>query len=294
MSALPAEREWLAGIRPRKRLGQNFLLDPRIPQEIVRRASWPPGAPVLEIGPGGGALTAELLAAGHRVSAVEIDPALAELLRRRFAAELQSGSFEVTCGDILETGLPSAGPDGGRWLAGNLPYGLTTPILLRSMRARAHLAGAVFMVQREYGERVLAAAGEKAYGSLSVWVAAHALTRSLLRVGRSAFWPRPGVESIVIEFLFPDPPPFDGNRPLLERLLRSAFGQRRKTLENALAHGFDLPKTRVRQLCQDAGVDPTVRAETLPLARFAALTAVWEEPAVADPRNAEAGEGAET
>ena len=132
------------------------------------------------------------------------------------------------------------------------------------------------MVQREYGERILASAGEDAYGSLSVWVAAHATVRPLLRVGRSAFWPRPGVESIVIEFLLPDPPPFRGNREALERILRAAFGQRRKTLENALAHGLGLGKPPARLLCEEAGCDPSARAETLPLARFAALVAGWE------------------
>jgi 16S rRNA (adenine1518-N6/adenine1519-N6)-dimethyltransferase len=268
---MPTERQWLQsrGIRPRKSLGQNFLLDPRIPREILRRASWPQDAAVCEIGAGGGSLTAALLASGRRVLAVEVDPELAELLRERFAPEIAGGRLRVHPGDFLELPvdpLESAGPP--LWLAGNLPYGITTPILLRCFGLHAVLCGAVFMVQREYAERMLARPGEDAYASLSVWTAAHARGRLLLRVGRSAFWPRPGVESAVVELLFPDPPPYRGNLPRLQRVLRAAFGQRRKTMENALAHGLGLPKAAARELLVGAGCDPSARAERLSLEDF--------------------------
>ena len=160
----------------------------------MRRAAWPAQAPVLEVGPGGGALTTELLAAGHPVKAVEIDPVLSDLLRRRFAAEIAARRLVLFAADFLEFEIPPQEPVPDLWLAGNLPYGITTPVLLKVMEQTPRPAGAVFMVQREYGERIAAAAGEDAYGSLSVWVAAHAVVRPLLRVGRSAFWPRPGVE----------------------------------------------------------------------------------------------------
>ena len=278
---MPTEREWLEarGIRPRKHLGQNFLLDLNVTREIVRRASWPAGAPVCEIGPGGGALTSALLASDHPVTAVEIDPGLVLLLRARFEAELAAGRLTLREADFLEFPLEdpaaSEGPAKRLWLAGNLPYGVTTPVLLKAMTHSRILAGAVIMVQREYGERILARAGEDSYGSLSVWVAAHATTRSLIRVGRSAFWPRPGVESIVLELLFPEPPPYAGDPAALERVLRAAFGQRRKMMENALAHGLELDKRRARRLLEEAGCDPGARAETLGLERFAALAEGW-------------------
>jgi 16S rRNA (adenine1518-N6/adenine1519-N6)-dimethyltransferase len=302
---MPTEREWLQSraIRPRKRLGQNFLLDTKVTAEIVRRASWPEGAVVCEIGAGGGALTSALLESGRSVLAVEMDPDLAALLAVRFAREIEEGRLLVRQGDALdlsEEGMRAdmetlrAGMESLRgaektaagdprsvfWLAGNLPYGITTPILLRSFHLRALAAGAVFMVQREYGERMLARAGDDAYGSLSVWTAAHARARLLLRVGRSSFWPRPGVESVVVELVFPDPPPYQGDAGRLERVLRAAFGQRRKTLENALAHGLSLPKGEARRVLVEAGCDPAVRAERLSLEEFAAITKRLEEAGV--------------
>ncbi len=319
------ERERLAayGIRPQRRLGQNFLLDPRVPRETVRRAAWPSGVPVIEIGPGGGALTAELLAAGLWVTAVEIDATLVALLHERFAAEVAGNRLRVVGGDILDMPLeplldaiadspgpamdvppgppvgapppgvfiepsrptmsvppgspmvaprPSADIVPGRpWIAGNLPYGLTTPILLRILAHAERLDGAVLMVQREYGDRLLARAGEDAYSSISVRTAAQARARQLLLVGRSAFWPRPGVESLVVELAFPRPAPYGGSIRALERVLRAGFGQRRKTLLNALAHGLGWTKDETCSVIQRAGCDPGARAETLSLERFAAL-----------------------
>lgn len=288
------------GVRPSRRLGQNFLLDPRVPRETVRRAAWSAGASVLEIGAGGGALTVELLAAGLRVAAVEIDAALVALLHERFAAEIADGRLCVVEGDILRVPLepildalvaapaaspgaappipsPGPAPPGRPWIAGNLPYGVTTPILLRVLAHAERIDGAVFMVQREYGERLLARAGEDAYSSISVRTSAQALTRRLLLVGRSAFWPRPGVESLVVELTFPRPAPYTGSIPALERVLRAGFGQRRKTIENALAHGLGRTKEEARWLLEQAGCDPGARAETLPLDRFAVLASLVGE-----------------
>lgn len=296
------------GIRPQRRLGQNFLLDPRVPRETVSRAAWPPGASVIEIGPGGGALTAELLAAGLSVTAVEIDARLVTVLEERFAEEIARHRLRVVVGDILDEPLEpifdamaeargpvrdtrpgpvrdaaprlssgvsppgaQAAPPGRPWITGNLPYGLTTPILLRILAHAERLDGAVLMVQREYGDRLLARAGEEAYSSISVRTAAQARTRQLLLVGRSAFWPRPGVESLVVELTFPRPSPYTGSIPVLERVLRAGFGQRRKTLLNALSHGLGWTKEETSSVIQRAGCDPGARAETLALDRFAAL-----------------------
>lgn len=287
----------LHGVRPNRRLGQNFLLDPRIPRETVGRASWPAAAPVLEVGAGGGALTAELLATGHPVTAVEIDGALIAVLRDRFAPQLAAGRLHLVEGNILEVALepllralalpqeaPSmVAPDrtgaaaGRPWVAGNLPYGVTTPVLLRVLACADRIDGAVIMVQREYGERLLARPGDDAYSSISVRTAAQARVRQLLLVGRSAFWPRPGIESLVVELTFPRPAPYAGPVPALERILRAAFNQRRKTMQNALAHGCGWTKEEARDLLTRAGCDPGARAETLPLERFAALAALLVE-----------------
>ena len=272
----PGERSRLEahGIQPRKRFGQNFLVDPRIPELTVDRAAWSAEAPVLEIGPGGGALTEALLRAGHRVEAIEKDRDLVSLLDDRFGAECAAGRFQVREGDALdlpwEFVTPVRDPVGTPrpWIAGNLPYAITTPLLLRAFEHRDRFDGAVFMLQREYGERLLATPGSKTYGSITVWTRAHAEVRSLLKVSRSAFWPRPGVESVVIELRFVDPPPYSGDRRALERVVRAGFGQRRKTLANALAAGLGREKPEIIAAIRRAEIEPEVRAETLGLAEF--------------------------
>jgi 16S rRNA (adenine1518-N6/adenine1519-N6)-dimethyltransferase len=233
-------------------------------------------------------LTAALLAAGHPVWSIEVDSRLVALLEERFVDDLAAGRFAVACGDAREADYTEAaafrseGASARPWLAGNLPYSATTPIVLRVLEHSSALAGAVLMVQREYGERMLAEAGKRDYSSLSVRVAAQAETRPLLRVGRSAFWPRPGVESIVVELRFPQPPPYAGPIDRLERVLRAAFGQRRKTLQNALAHGLGLSRADAASLLRAAGCAPEARAETLPLARFAALADLLPSASDAD------------
>ncbi|MEZ4650784.1 MAG: 16S rRNA (adenine(1518)-N(6)/adenine(1519)-N(6))-dimethyltransferase RsmA [Candidatus Eisenbacteria bacterium] len=261
------------GIRPRKRFGQNFLVDPRIPELTVARASWQPGDLVLEIGPGSGALTSALLSAGHPVRAIEMDRDLVPVLLERFRAERAAGRFGVREGDALELDWTEDLPEGSRpWIAGNLPYSITTPLLLRAFAHRDRFAGAVFMLQREYGDRLLAAPGNKTYSSITVFTKAHAEVRSVLKVGRSSFWPRPGVESMVVELAFPEVAPFPGDRTALERVVRAAFGQRRKTLVNSLTSGLSREKAWVAGVLEGAGIDPEVRAETLGLPEFARIT----------------------
>jgi 16S rRNA (adenine1518-N6/adenine1519-N6)-dimethyltransferase len=298
---LPSERARLEafGVQPRRRFGQNFLVDQRIAELIADRAGWPPQAPVVEIGAGGGALTRALLETGRPVWAVEIDRDLVRLLEERFAAEIAAGRLVVTGRDALEldaaalsafaSGSASAAPPGGGsapaelWIAGNLPYTATTPLLLWTLRHAERLAGAVFMVQREYADRIVADPGSRTYGSITVFTRAHAGARSLLHVGRSSFWPRPGVESTVLELRFPHPRPFAGDVRALERVLRAAFGQRRKMLVNALAAGLGLPREETQSRVAALGLDPAARAERLDLKDFAALASEFADGPDAPP-----------
>ena len=284
-----SERAWLEaeGIRPSKRLGQNFLLDRKVCALIAARAGWREGDQVFEIGPGAGALTRELLAAGLRIHAVEKDARLIPILRDRFHAELETGRLSLEEADALELDwlrraatLGWIDPAAARanekaeiWLAGNLPYTITTPLLLSALSASSRLAGAVFMVQREYGDRLASSPGTKSYGSITVWTRAHGSCRTLLRVGRSAFWPRPGVESSVVEIAFPAEPPVPtSERPRLERLLRAAFAQRRKTLLNTVSAGWPLPKDEAARCLERAAIDRHTRAERLDLDAFVRLS----------------------
>jgi len=271
-SAERSERDWLLAhqIQARRRFGQNFLLEPRIPELIVERAGLSPGGRVLEIGPGAGALTDALLRAGQRVDAIELDSALLPLLEERFRIEIAAGALSLRQGDVLDLTEEDIAP--GAVLFGNLPYAITSPILIWATRRRARLESAVVMVQREVAERIAASPGGKEYGSLTVFLRAQAEVRTLLKVGRSSFWPRPGVESSVIELRFVKPSPWTGEIALLERVLRAAFGQRRKTLENGLAHGLGIAKEDAAAALSALALDPSVRAEMLSVEQFGRLT----------------------
>lgn len=270
---------WLreAGIRPRKAWGQNFLINPRIAGRLVEGWDLAPGARVCEIGAGAGSLTLPLLARGARVVAVERDAALADLLQRRARTECPDGELRVLAADILDLELPMLQGEmagAGEWvLVGNLPYAITTPILEWAGRGRGGFAWASFMVQREYGERLLAAPGSEAYGSITLWAAYRFAMRRELSVGAANFWPRPKVESVVLRLTPHDRPPVEvPGEEALERVVRAAFGQRRKVIGGALAHGLRLPRDRVERALAAAGIEPRQRAETCGLAQFAALT----------------------
>lgn len=283
--------QWLreAGIRPRKAWGQNFLINPRLASRLVDGWDLAPGTRVCEVGAGAGSLTLPLLARGARVVAVERDPALGELLRERARAECPEGELRLLTADILEQQLPALQaelPGAGAWvLVGNLPYAITTPILEWAARARAAYAWASFMVQREYGERLSAAPGSAAYGSLTLWVAYRFAVRRELSAGAANFWPRPKVDSVVLRLSPHRRPPVEvPGEAELERVVRAAFGQRRKMILGALAHGLQLPRERVERALSLAGIEARQRAETCDLAQFAALTrALRAEPNAALP-----------
>ncbi|MFB3907140.1 MAG: 16S rRNA (adenine(1518)-N(6)/adenine(1519)-N(6))-dimethyltransferase RsmA [Candidatus Eisenbacteria bacterium] len=301
-----SERAWLRahGVTPRKRLGQNFLVHPAAAGRLVRAMKIAEGSDVLEIGAGAGSLTRALLdppATGSgrpaRVWSVEVDARLAALLRERFAPEITAGRLHLLEGSILDLdpcALPgraaaSDGHDGeasdgdgagaSGWtprssplfLAGNLPYAITTPILLWTLEHRASFSRAAFLVQREVAARLLASPGGRTYGSLTVWVSYHAAVEKLASVGPSSFWPVPEVDSTLIGLRFHPQPPVDAGDPRdLEKALAAAFGQRRKMLRAALRSALGDGALAARVL-SEAGIDPTRRAETLDLAAFAAL-----------------------
>lgn len=225
-----------------------------------------PGAGlVIEIGPGGGVLTRELLEAGFRVVAWELDRAwAAELTRRLPAAELT-----VVLGDALDIDWGALPP--GCQVAGNLPYQVATALIQRLLRHAERVPRAAFLVQKEVGERLVAGPGDPAYGALSVLVAARSRVRWLARVRRGSFHPPPKVEGAFIGFE-PHPPPLPpAEMEAFEATVRLAFGQRRKTLRNALAAGWG--KKGAAAVLAAAGIDGGLRAERLSLDDFLRLAA---------------------
>ncbi|BDG61991.1 16S rRNA (adenine(1518)-N(6)/adenine(1519)-N(6))-dimethyltransferase RsmA [Caldinitratiruptor microaerophilus] len=271
-------RAWLEarGLRPRRGLGQHFLVDRRVVDRIVAAVEPAPGDLVLEIGPGPGILTRALVEAGARVVAVELDRQLAALLRDTLPAAGAPGTVEVVEGDALKVdlaGLLAARlrPGARARVAANLPYYITSPLLFRLLEEDLPLERIVVMVQREVADRILAPPGTRAYAALSVAVAYHAEARLVARVPPGAFWPPPSVDSAVVLLRLRERPPVATPREALFRVVRAAFGQRRKTLLRALAGGLRLDGDVVARALARAGVDGTRRGETLSLAEFAAV-----------------------
>lgn len=258
------------GHRVRRRaLGQHFLRDAGIARAIVDLVAPTPADLVVEIGPGEGALTGELARRGGRVVALEVDRALAERLRGRWA------SVEVLEADARAWDYAAlAAPPGGRLLVvGNLPYSVSKPILVALLAARRTLAEMALMLQREVAERIAAVPGGKVYGSLSVLTQLYCDARIALRVPPGAFRPPPKVESAVVHLRVLRGPRVVTDEARFHAVVHAAFAQRRKMLANALASGLGLPVARARRAAVAAGIDPSRRAETLSIVEFAGLSA---------------------
>lgn len=244
----------------KKALGQHHLTDGSLCRPLVHFLE-PAGQQVLEIGPGGGVLTAELLAAGARVVGWELDLEWAAVLGRRLPdARLVVGdALEIEWGRLRAPTLA----------AGNLPYNVATVILERMLPHHDRVPRAAFLVQKEVADRLVAKPGDEAYGSLSLLVAAYARARLLGRVRRGSFRPPPKVEGGFVGFELHAPPLPPAEMPDLIALIRLAFNQRRKTLRNALAAGWG--RERAGDVVSAVGLPEKVRGEELGLAEFLAM-----------------------
>jgi 16S rRNA (adenine1518-N6/adenine1519-N6)-dimethyltransferase len=258
------------GLRAKKSWGQNFLVDDGVYRKIVDACLLEREDRVIEIGAGLGTLTLRLAERAGRVVAVERDRDLAAVLRAELGARPEIEVREANALDLDYAAERTAG--GGRRLvvAGNLPYQIATPLLLRLVQAREHIVRAVVMLQLEVARRLVAAPDTEFYGSLSVALQTYADVSLRARVGRSAFLPPPKVESAVVVFeplLAPRVPLRDPG--LFEGVVRAAFGQRRKTLRNALR--AVLEEEILDDALRAAGIEGGRRGETLGIAEFAQL-----------------------
>lgn len=248
--------------RPRKRFGQHFLHDAEVIARLVSAIRPGERDHVVEIGPGEGVLTGPLLEAGARVTAIELDRDLAAALPERLGFPER---LEVIQADVLQVDLAAVGGAGMR-VVGNLPYNISTPIMFRLFEWRELIADMHFMLQKEVVDRLVAGPGSKQYGRLSVMAAFHCRMERLFNVPPDAFRPPPKVDSAIIRMI---PKALDeatlARLTPLEDVVRRAFGQRRKTLRNALKGLVD------ENQLESAGVDPKARAETVPLEGFLTL-----------------------
>lgn len=275
MSDVPHPREVLRGLeqRARRRFGQNFLVEADLAARIVRGAGVQPGDRVIEIGPGLGMLTEELLAAGAAVTAVELDRDLASYLRRRMLP------ITLVEGDATKVDWAEVAPAPPRWMVvANLPFNVGTVLLMDLVQRRDRFHRVTVMLQKEVVDRVDATPGTKAYGALSVRVAARGTTRQVVRVPAGAFHPPPKVDAAVVRVDLAEDPDFGpAGEAAFDRCVKAAFSQRRKTLANSLAALYG--KARAEQALTAAGIDPRTRAERVDVDGFRALAAALDATA---------------
>ncbi|MGH8445211.1 MAG: 16S rRNA (adenine(1518)-N(6)/adenine(1519)-N(6))-dimethyltransferase RsmA [Solimonas sp.] len=253
----------------KKRFGQNFLHDPQVIARIVRAINPRPGDTLIEIGPGLGALTVPLLEKAGTLRVVELDR---DVIPHLLDATGHTPNLQVTMADALTVDYrPFAAPGTRLRLVGNLPYNISTPLLFHLLEQSEAVADMHFMLQKEVVERMGAGPGEDAYGRLSVALAARCEVAHLFNVGPGAFRPPPKVDSAIVR-LTPRKPDFAiDDLALFDRVVTAAFGQRRKTLSNALKGLADADTIRA------ADLDPTIRAERLHARDFARLANLLRE-----------------
>jgi 16S rRNA (adenine1518-N6/adenine1519-N6)-dimethyltransferase len=259
------------GLSPRKRFGQNFLIREELCERIVEHAHLREDDVAVEIGPGAGALTLRIARRVRHLIAVEKDIGLAQYLREECG---DVPRITIVEGDFLEFDLAAAAAAHGvdrLVVVGNIPYNVTTPILEHLFASQKVVRSAVLLVQKEYAERLGAAAGTPEYGALTLFARYHALMEPLMTLRSGAFWPRPTVDSMLVRFFLREHPPVEAPEALLFRIIRASFQQRRKQLFSTLENALGLPRDSVERLGRQAGIQLTRRGETLTLDEFARL-----------------------
>ena len=259
------------GIRMSKKLGQNFLIDENVVNNIVEAAGIAHGDAVLEIGPGIGSLTQGLAEAGATVTAVEIDRRLLDVLAKTLEGY---DNVRVVHGDILKIDISETVGAPRYKVVANLPYYITTPIIMGLLEARMPIDVLVTMVQKEVAQRMVAVPGTKDYGALSVAVQYYTKAEIMFIVKPDSFIPPPSVDSAVIRCTVREKPPVQVDEKIFFRVVKAAFAQRRKTLSNTLKTS-GVPAETLKVILAAAGIDGNRRGETLSIDEFAALSNAW-------------------
>ena len=262
------------GFSFQKRFGQNFLIDGHVMDKILRAAEIGPEDTVLEVGPGIGTLTQYLAEAAGRVYAVEIDRNLLPILEETLAPY---DNVSVINDDILKVDIAAiaAKASGPIKVVANLPYYITTPIIMGLLENHIPVKSITVMVQKEVAERMQAAPGTKDYGALSLAVQYYAEAYIAANVPPNCFMPRPNVGSAVIRLTTHEHPPVEvRDEKQMFEIIRASFNQRRKTLVNGISNyaGLSFTKEDVQKALESMGLSPTVRGETLSLEQFATLS----------------------
>lgn len=256
-----------------KALGQNFIVNPSVCPRIAEEGGAAPGVGVIEIGAGIGVLTAELARRAQKVVCIEIDARLLPILEETLA---DFSNVTIVNQDVMKTDLAALiareFPGLEVVVCANLPYYITSPILMSLLEQRLPIRSVTVMVQREAARRICAPPGTREAGAISAAVRYYSNPKILFPVSRGSFLPAPEVDSAVIRLdILPEPPVAVPSEKAFFAVVRGAFGQRRKTVLNTLSAALNLPKEETRSLLEAAGVSPAARAEELILPQFAAI-----------------------
>jgi len=262
------------GLAAKKKLGQHFLVDGHVLQKILNAAAIGPSDVILEIGPGIGGLTQGLLNCAGHVVAVELDKQLIPILKSQFAGE----NLTIVQGDILRINLPeifTAYESMNIKAVANLPYYITTPVIMYLLESGLPFKSITVMIQKEVAQRMAAKPGTKDYGSLTLAVQYYADVTIAANVPVNCFMPRPAVDSTVVHLNVLEKPRVDANKDAMFKIIHAAFNHRRKTLVNTLdSAGFGNGKEDLANILQSCALDPKVRGEALSIFQFAKLTQV--------------------
>ncbi len=267
------------GVTFNKGLGQNFLIDPNVCPDMADNADLDENTCAVEIGPGVGVLTAELAKRAGKVLSFELDDRLLPVLKETLA---DFHNVEIINQDILKADLPAIFEEKCKGMdivvCANLPYYITSPIIMLFLENKLPVKSITVMVQKEAADRLCAEVGSRDGGAVTVAVSYYAHSEELFFVPRDSFLPPPKVNSAVIKLTLRDKPPVEiPDEDFFFRVVKAAFAQRRKTAENSISAGLGIPKNRVADALAEAGLEKTVRAEKLTMENFADITHILTE-----------------
>lgn len=262
-----------------KGLGQNFLVNPSVCPRMAEECGADSGVGVLEVGPGIGVLTHELCLRADKVVSVELDQRLPEVLAETLA---EHKNFKLVSGDIMEIDVRKLIEEEFNGLdvvvCANLPYYITSPIIMKFLEEKLPIKSLTVMVQKEAADRLTAKVGSRESGAVTVAVAYYSTPKFLFNVSRGSFMPSPNVDSAVIKLNISDKPNIEvKNEKDFRKVVKAGFSQRRKTLSNSLSSGLGISKQDANSLIENANLAPSIRAEKLSLKDFGRLTDCYTE-----------------
>ncbi len=256
-----------------KSLGQNFIINPDICPRMAEMCGADRESGALEIGPGMGVLTQELCLRAKKVVAIELDRRLLPVLGQTLGefenlTVINADAMKINLGELIDTHFKGMDV----YVCANLPYYITSPVIMMLLESRLDIKSLTVMVQKEWADRILSPVGSREAGAVTVAVNYYAEAEKLFNVSKNSFMPAPKVDSAVIKLTLRQKPPVDvDDEKLFFDVVRAAFGQRRKTAVNSLSSGLNLPRQTVSGILAECGFDPNVRAETMTMNDFALI-----------------------